>query len=71
MFSNSIHSTRLSHAYHVLFNKFLFFNFEFSVLNSQFLFSFISQVGFAKLKKMADNRANIGGAIIGVPIVGQ
>ena len=31
-----------------------------------------SQVGFAKLKKTADNRANIGGTIIiGVPIVGQ
>ena len=30
-----------------------------------------TQVGFAELKKTADNRANIGGTIIGVPIVGQ
>ena len=30
-----------------------------------------TQVGFAELKKMADNRANIGGTIIGAPIVGQ
>ena len=31
----------------------------------------ISQVGFAELKKTADDRANIGGTIIGAPIVGQ
>ena len=31
----------------------------------------IAQVGFAELKKTADNRANIGGTIIGAPIVGQ
>ena len=30
-----------------------------------------TQVGFAELKKTADNRANIGGTIIGAPIVGQ
>ena len=30
-----------------------------------------SQVRFAKLNKMTDNRANIGGTIIGIPIVGQ
>ena len=30
-----------------------------------------SQVGFAKLKETADDRANIGGIIIGAPIVGQ
>ena len=30
-----------------------------------------AQVGFAELKKTADNRANIGGSIIGAPIVGQ
>ena len=30
-----------------------------------------AQVGFAELKKTADNRANIGGTIIGAPIVGQ
>ena len=30
-----------------------------------------SQVGFAELKEMADNRANIGDTIIGAPIVGQ
>ena len=31
----------------------------------------ITQVGFAELKKTADNRANISGTIIGAPIVGQ
>ena len=31
----------------------------------------ISQVGFAELKETADDRANIGGTIIGAPIVGQ
>ena len=31
----------------------------------------ISQVGFAELKETADDRANISGAIIGAPIVGQ
>ena len=30
-----------------------------------------SQVGFAELKESADDRANIGGTVIGVPIVGQ
>ena len=30
-----------------------------------------SQVGFAEFNKTADNRANIGGTIIGAPIVGQ
>ena len=30
-----------------------------------------TQVGFAELKKTADNQANIGGNIIGAPIVGQ
>ena len=29
------------------------------------------QVGFAELKETADDRANIGGTIIGAPIVGQ
>ena len=32
---------------------------------------YISQVGFSELKKAADDRANIGGTIIGAPIVGQ
>ena len=31
----------------------------------------ISQVGFAELKETADDRAIIGGTIIGAPIVGQ
>ena len=31
----------------------------------------ISQVGFAEFDNTADNRANIGGTIIGAPIVGQ
>ena len=31
----------------------------------------MTQVGFAELKKTADNRVNIGGTIIGAPIVGQ
>ena len=30
-----------------------------------------SQVGFAELKETADDQANIGGTIIGAPIVGQ
>ena len=30
-----------------------------------------SQVGFAEFNNTADNRANIGGTIIGAPIVGQ
>ena len=30
-----------------------------------------SQVGFAKLKETADDRANIGGTIIGAPIICQ
>ena len=30
----------------------------------------VSQVGFAELKETADDRANIGGTIIGAPIVG-
>ena len=31
----------------------------------------ISQVGFAELKETADDRADIGGTIVGAPIVGQ
>ena len=31
----------------------------------------LSLVGFAELKETADGRANIGGPIIGAPIVGQ
>ena len=31
----------------------------------------VSQVGFAEFNNTADNRANIGGTIIGAPIVGQ
>ena len=31
----------------------------------------ITQVGFADLKETADDRATIGGTIIGAPIVGQ
>ena len=30
-----------------------------------------TQVGFAELKETADDRTNIGGTIIGAPIVGQ
>ena len=30
-----------------------------------------TQVGFAESNNTADNRANIGGTIIGAPIVGQ
>ena len=33
--------------------------------------STISQVRFAEFKETADNRANIGGAIISAPIIGQ
>ena len=31
----------------------------------------LTQVGFAEFNNTADNRANIGGTIIGAPIVGQ
>ena len=30
----------------------------------------IAQVGFAELEETADDRANIGGTIIGAPIIG-
>ena len=30
-----------------------------------------TQVGFAEFNNTADNRANVGGTIIGAPIVGQ
>ena len=30
-----------------------------------------TQVGFAEFNNTADNRANMGGTIIGAPIVGQ
>ena len=39
-----------------------------------FLFFYVkldTQVGFAEFNNTADNRANIGGTIIGAPIVGQ
>ena len=35
------------------------------------LLRLVSQVGFAEFNNTADNRANIGGTIIGAPIVGQ
>ena len=34
-------------------------------------YSPLFQVGFAELKETADNRVNIGGSIIGAPIIGQ
>ena len=34
-------------------------------------FRVLTQVGFAELKETADDQANIGGTIIGAPIVGQ
>ena len=34
------------------------------------LHQFSSQVGFSEFNNTADNRANIGGTIIGAPIVG-
>ena len=37
----------------------------------QILWGSAPQVGFAEFKNTADNRANIGGTIIGAPIVGQ
>ena len=46
-------------------------------MNVQFLIYYLylifglSQVGFAEFNNTADNRANIGGTIIGAPIVGQ
>ena len=36
-----------------------------------FLTKVDTQVGFAEFNNTADNRANIGGTIIGAPIVGQ
>ena len=47
--------------------KKLLFYFKFPVL---YIYLW-SQVGFAELKETADNRANIGGTIVGAPIVGQ
>ena len=38
---------------------------------TQIILLLITQVGFAELKKTADNRANIGGTIIGVLMVDQ
>ena len=35
------------------------------------IISEVTQVGFAEFNNTADNRANIGGTIIGAPIVGQ
>ena len=35
------------------------------------IFGSRTQVGFAELKETADDWANIGGTIIGAPIVGQ
>ena len=35
------------------------------------LFTIGNQVGFAELKETADDRANIGGTIVGAPIIGQ
>ena len=42
----------------------------FTYITLQFLWS-ESQVGFAELKETADDRVNIGGTIIGAPIIGQ
>ena len=41
------------------------------VVNGRSNAVYISQVGFAEFNNTADNRANIGGTIIGAPIVGQ
>ena len=42
-----------------------------TILNfDEFRFQY-TQVGFAEFNNTADNRANIGGTIIGAPIVGQ
>ena len=38
---------------------------------SKFREIYPTQVGFAEFNNTADNRANIGGTIIGAPIVGQ
>ena len=40
-------------------------------INLIYLKFVLSQVGFAESNNTADNRANIGGTIIGAPIVGQ
>ena len=44
---------------------------HFEFLNFEFRWFVITQVGFAEFNNTADNRANIGGTIIGAPIVGQ
>ena len=36
-----------------------------------YLIMAFTKVGFAEFNNTADNRANIGGTIIGAPIVGQ
>ena len=38
---------------------------------AKLIFGAIIQVGFAELKRTADDRVNIGGTIIGAPIIGQ
>ena len=43
----------------------------FTVFHKLATFGDFTQVGFAELKETADYRANIGGTIIGAPIVGQ
>ena len=40
-------------------------------LNFVNIIKILTQVGFAELKETTDDRANIGGTIIGAPIVGQ
>ena len=35
------------------------------------MYKHLTQVGFAELKETVDDRANIGGAVIGAPNVGQ
>ena len=52
----------------VIFLKIHFYTF-FSTLKVGTFLS--TQVGFAEFSNTADNRANIGGTIIGAPIVGQ
>ena len=60
----TFHRTRI-----VMYYYFLRLTF---ILETRFVFKIrSSHVGFAEFNNTADNRANIGGTIIGAPIVGQ
>ena len=66
------YSSELRKTQKKLFKKSFFFKQEKKILASwRFANQSGTQVGFAEFNNTADNRANIGGTIIGAPIVGQ